>query len=712
MKMRNKVFALALVVSLCMSVFTTGNAVGEDTDLESSNPMYGSCAPQNMYIDSAIDTTQGYVHSDGVIPVEFSLHGTSNTDEITLDIVSTMQITHSVDWQTQSDGSKVVQGEITIQSEPTEQAYDSVSFDNVTITVRATDEENSEDVVSLEIFVLNSQYGLFVGYINEECLQDFFVQWLHENDLITSASYDEYVTNKRTAVPISNDEYAAVLDGTKAVRAVSAQQTCVYVQYSVMALNGGSRLTVSGSITWTDMRGGAHPAQGIKVEVLDDDVTVNDTLGTAYTSSTGAFSLTFDNQTGINELGGCDLFLTVYASSENVVVDDTFGSAYSFDVVIGDNISSSISQRTQSYGPNNTSNAFQIHQAIYLGAKYYKSMTNTSAPTVTVGFPYSDSLTTMYVNSRIYVQASTYYSWDVMLHEYGHFVADIFGFHEVQVGNHYLSESIIDTKLGGDNDVTLADLDNVKEAACRLAWSEGWATYFSISCQSYEQASQLGVPYVGNILYEDLSSTYYCDNIESYIGKGEASERAVFCILWDLADSPSMAGALTESHDSIGIGFKTVWNRVMSSNAKTLSQFMGYLYSLYSKTSFIYMNLGAILAVQNVTAASLSDSGDMTAFSCTRKTGTQNCVDTYWIEFYDASTLNIIYSFSMGTTNNRFLMSTEVANNLKSNYANGVYWCIKAVPIGTYSTGPYYSSFAFLDPTVTILGAGESDETA
>ena len=61
-----------------------------------------------------------------------------------------------------------------------------------------------------------------------------------------------------------------------------------------------------------------------------------------------------------------------------------------------------------------------------------------------------------------------------------------------------------------------------------------------------------------------------------------------------------------------------------------------------------------------------------------------------------AATMNIIYSFSMGTTNSSFSMPAAVKNNLQNNYANGVYWCVKAVPIGTYSTGPYYSNFYYL----------------
>jgi hypothetical protein len=107
------------------------------------------------------------------------------------------------------------------------------------------------------------------------------------------------------------------------------------------------------------------------------------------------------------------------------------------------------------------------------------------------------------------------------MHEYGHFIASSFSHDNSPGGTHSLSES--------DQDV-------------RLAWSEGWATFFG--------SAVLGSPLAVDTRAGGVSSF----NIESATNSFTTNEVSVSAILWDIFDAP-----FPDDDPITKIAFPTVW---------------------------------------------------------------------------------------------------------------------------------------------------------
>ena len=75
------------------------------------------------------------------------------------------------------------------------------------------------------------------------------------------------------------------------------------------------------------------------------------------------------------------------------------------------------------------------------------------------------------------------------LHEYGHYIADRIDIEANPGGPH----------SGEDN---LSDARGSKSIGVRLAFGEGWPTYFAVSALRQE-ARGLGIPHVGDVFYDD-----------------------------------------------------------------------------------------------------------------------------------------------------------------------------------------------------------------
>jgi hypothetical protein len=140
---------------------------------------------------------------------------------------------------------------------------------------------------------------------------------------------------------------------------------------------------------------------------------------------------------------------------------------------------------------------------------------------------------------------------DVILHEFGHFTSYLFSKPAEAGGTHYLN-------------------DNTEDI--RLAWSEGWATFFSAAARDRENLSDSHVmvntrggdpghpehPFSYSFEIETphsdlLSSPGIATPLETH-GVYTTSEVAVASVLWDLYDSSNEPG------DSFSLGLSGVWD--------------------------------------------------------------------------------------------------------------------------------------------------------
>lgn len=128
---------------------------------------------------------------------------------------------------------------------------------------------------------------------------------------------------------------------------------------------------------------------------------------------------------------------------------------------------------------------------------------------------------------------------DIVLHEYGHALVDAFSTDRSPGGIHFL----------GDNNQDI-----------RLAWSEGWATFFSSAVrnnpESVDSAPGQGPPFFAFSI--DSNSLLYPRIVPDPLNPSAVyttSEVAVASVLWDVFDSLADA----EPFDTLSLGLGPIW---------------------------------------------------------------------------------------------------------------------------------------------------------
>ncbi len=125
------------------------------------------------------------------------------------------------------------------------------------------------------------------------------------------------------------------------------------------------------------------------------------------------------------------------------------------------------------------------------------------------------------------------YDDTILLHEYGHFVADLFSRDDSPGDEHFISDN--------DQDI-------------RLSWSEGWATFFA--------AAVLNSPVVLDTNSQGVTLSFNIETLSSRQSRSlshnavyTTSEVSVSAVLWDIFDS------VPEDDDPMtAISFSTIWN--------------------------------------------------------------------------------------------------------------------------------------------------------
>jgi hypothetical protein len=166
------------------------------------------------------------------------------------------------------------------------------------------------------------------------------------------------------------------------------------------------------------------------------------------------------------------------------------------------------------------------------------------------------------------------YDDDVILHEFGHFMAYSFSKPAEVGGTHYLNDNSQDI---------------------RLSWSEGWATFFSAAIRN---SPVMVNTYAGDPGSLNRAFSYSFDiekphsdiltsigtPLEDY-GTYTTSEVAVAAALWDLLDGYGEAGDVSAE------GLRRVWQimsrfKTVPPPTVTLETFAGYFKDLFGPTTF------------------------------------------------------------------------------------------------------------------------------
>jgi len=285
---------------------------------------------------------------------------------------------------------------------------------------------------------------------------------------------------------------------------------------------------------YTDGAFGANtpvPARRATLWVMEDEPTINGdySLAKTTTSDSGYFEVVIpDNNDGPGE-GRRDVYFRLYADTPACGVYDGGGEMYRYQTIT----KSDWAGGTMDWGTTTVglplSGPHHIADTMLRGYDYSKARGSTPARLVVYwvensgeGSYYQDAANPVYINVRGQFSDPAEFDDDVILHEYGHYLADQFS----------------EDKSNGD------DHSWTSEVSPQLAWSEGWATFFA------------GVVRNNRVYVNHLAGAdFWTNNRETPdVGKpGHDCEGAVCGVLWDIWDSSQ------DYPDSISGGIGRIW---------------------------------------------------------------------------------------------------------------------------------------------------------
>lgn len=359
-------------------------------------------------------------------------------------------------------------------------------------------------------------------------------------------------------------------------------------------------VTITGLLQWQDNAGNLHPIRNARIELWEADPFPfsDDYVTEGGTDSEGRYEFTvplvdvLDLEFPSEQAG--EVYIQVRSEPRN----------YPYNILTGGDAYYRYSSPVQIISAGGTydvpkvfdaktseiGRAFSIYDAIFAAQQYGLAVfqeteplqINTwQPPLLNINYPVSlEDAGGEYMPGSgndprlIAFSEEAGSNWDIILHEFGHYLADI----------DQLSDDFADAVVTLDHRIGVSNISGSvaegipalgKDLGTRLAWDEGLANYFSVAIQQFSMDSNLfpqGPPDV-NVqtpsLFEnvaigsgDVASTVDFENnvriIESFnvtvplLSKGEGDELSITRILLDLADGQALPN---EPDDEIQVTF-------------------------------------------------------------------------------------------------------------------------------------------------------------
>jgi hypothetical protein len=454
-------------------------------------------------------------------------------------------------------------------------------------------------------------------------------------------------------------------------------------------------VTVQGNVSWLDENGVSHPCYGMHVEVRDDELIGSDLVADMITGSDGNYFFVVNNDDGIGQ-GGRDIFVRFRTENGAVSIETQglFHDAYEADSGIHGDVSDG-AVIVENFTADNAGTGPAA--GLLTGATWMANYTalkngNSFLGHIRLEWP-GDTGSANYNGSRINLRPGDRWDWDVMFHEYSHYVQDTFNFENNPGGPHNIGDCI-------------ADVHNSKSEGIRLAWGEGWPTFFGTSAQVLQGLSSLNVPRVGDVIYADTGESNFSYSLEtqSNTGRGEDNEVAVQRMLWDLMDSNS------DGRDNISLSDQFILDTLRGTNASSLSAAWNLLRAGQSNQNDLLMGgiasdhqVGPTLnspAPNTIVSASNAD------FSWDARVGCPSSYsgDSFTLVFYNANTFTKVLTVPTGSTS-ASLTNTQLQTLLASGHQ--MLWAVEGSNTSSPGTGPYLGeSFAVTVNTPPVADAG------
>jgi hypothetical protein len=329
--------------------------------------------------------------------------------------------------------------------------------------------------------------------------------------------------------------------------------------------------------------------RGLYEPVHDVPITVADSCGgglcdtnkwTGVTNSSGCINTGYIANS--DELGNLDVYFIAQTSNDVVRVSNSLELVYSGHTSVEYDIPDGI-YFAQFTVPSGQDGAFNIFNTINDGANFVKEMTGQKPPIVYVRW-FTGCTVTSYLSNTIQLRGqepggSSVTNWDqwdegVILHEYGHHIMNSLAPGNSQGGCHTVYSSytydncsmyLIPGCCGQSCGACLHQ--RTSDEAKWLAWSEGWASFFSGDVSNNSEI----VDTFWNPSYGISEGIY---DLEHNFLSGDDNEYAVSQTLWDIFDSNN------DSYDFLSSGSIDIWDvfsgyKTSGHNSYTIGDFYG-----------------------------------------------------------------------------------------------------------------------------------------
>ena len=355
----------------------------------------------------------------------------------------------------------------------------------------------------------------------------------------------------------------------------------------------GASGEIKGYLKWQDEQGDTHPLIGAKVTA-----TMSMSLWSedAYTDVNGYYKISYRNIWHV--FGGIPT-IHVYAGDNNVGVyynGSSYEKSYEFS-------SGSGGEFSYTFSPNKDGDMGKA-MMVFQGAKNfsdYAASLNGGTPISYCRFeyPYNEKNYAFYRNGTVHIgfkgdeyeaYPEPYASWDMIGHEYGHHVQNVFGLADNPGGKHAIGSNNIDQQVKAGY-----SLPEAKDRGHRLSWAEGWPTYWSIVAQTHFNDDLKTIPTVGDTEYKAFNGVGY--DLDNFLFVyGDADEQAIQRFLYKLYDSK------TDNYDKFALGEMVLWDIIKKNKPHTFSEFIEDLYNAnYSKH-----DIGLLLDRYNMIAGTIT----------------------------------------------------------------------------------------------------------
>ncbi|WP_066583946.1 RCC1 domain-containing protein [Cellulomonas timonensis] len=390
--------------------------------------------------------------------------------------------------------------------------------------------------------------------------------WLEPTADGSVATGESSIAAQASAIVLDNDTAAsreAALEELFVAPADAVTQTVSRSRSADGVLRGHAR--------WTDWDGDTHPARHITVELR-----LGFEMATVSTDDNGYYE--FQVGPSLAELG--QLWFVAASEAGQVGVDPgiffgfrNYVQSVTFEGAIGAGTTKTVDITIGHNGVAQT--AFAIHDALW-SAYLYGEQAGGGVPKVKVAYPDGGDTGAFANADGLHIGEWEWSAWDVIAHEYGHWFDRHRSLTARPGGTHCFGDNLATAVCG--------DPGRGKDVGGKLAWSEGFGDYYSISAGQY--AAHPPIKGVGDGYYDDLVRTstggVISPNDPSFSvamngrasGQGEDNEVVVAAVLFNLQRDGHSG---FKYNDGTALGPLQMTRLLEDADADRLSDFLAYV---------------------------------------------------------------------------------------------------------------------------------------